>query len=226
MAALNTLVPRTPLEGGLLGRVQYWFACLFVIGWTGVVCGGLFYQFGLWEYPCPLCVVQRMFMLLAAIGAAHIIRSALTVGAVTGRDYMMGWGLALVAVTAGSFAAWRQTMLHILPGDKGYGSEVFGLHLYVWAWILFTASVVAIGAVLAFAHTTADRVIPATGPGAHRSAGLFALGFLGLVIAVNLVAVFLEEGFHWFLPDDPTRYRFFYDIGILDEPRAGGRPRG
>ncbi|MCX5198346.1 disulfide bond formation protein B [Streptomyces sp. NBC_00249] len=213
---MSSLVPETPLEGGLLGRVQYWFACLFVIGWTGVVCGGLFYQFGLWEYPCPLCIVQRMFMLLAAIGAGHVIRTALTFGAVTGRDYMMGWGLALVAVTAGSFAAWRQTMLHILPGDKGYGSEAFGLHLYVWAWILFTASVVAIGIVLAFAHSTADRAIPAANPGAYRTAGLFALGFLGAVIAVNLVAVFLEEGLHWFLPDDPDRYRFFYDVRILD----------
>lgn len=216
MAALNTLLPETALEGGLLGRVQYWFACLFVVGWTGVVCGGLFYQFGLWEYPCPLCVVQRMFMLLAAMGAAYIVRTGLTVGAITGRDYMMGWGLALVAVTAGSFAAWRQTSLHLLPGDKGYGSEVFGLHLYVWAWILFTASAVAIGIVLAFAHSTADRAVPTAGPGPYRAAGQFALGFLALVIAVNLVAVFLEEGFHWFLPDDPSRYEFFHDVGILD----------
>ncbi|MFI5616833.1 disulfide bond formation protein B [Streptomyces sp. NPDC051567] len=212
---MHSLLTGAPPEGGLLGRVQYWFACFFVIGWSGVVCGGLFYQFGLWEHPCPLCVVQRMFMLLAAVGAVHIIRTALADGVVTGRDYMMGWGLSLVAVTGGSFAAWRQTMLHILPGDQGYGSEAFGLHLYVWAWILFQAAVVAVGTALAFAHTTADRGVPATGPGPHRSVGLFAVWFLGLVIAVNLVAVFFEAGFHWFLPDNPVRYQFFHDIGIL-----------
>ncbi|MBT2457206.1 disulfide bond formation protein B [Streptomyces sp. ISL-86] len=216
LSALNNLVPEAPLEGGLLGRVQYWFACLFAIGWTGVVCGGLFYQFGLWEYPCPLCIVQRMFMLLAAMGAAYIVRTALTDGAVTGRDYMMGWGLALVAVIAGSFASWRQMMLHILPGDKGYGSEVFGLHLYVWAWILFQASAVAIGIVLAFAHSTADRAIPTSGPGPYRTLGTLTLWFLGLVIAVNAVAVFFEEGLHSFLPDDPSRYELLYDVGILD----------
>ncbi len=154
-------------------------------------------------------------MLLAALGAAYIVRTALSEGAVTGRDYMTGWGLALVAMIAGSFASWRQTMLHVLPGDKGDGSEVFGLHLYVWAWILFQASVVAIGIVLAFAHSTADRAIPAIGPGPYRTAGLFVLWFLGLVMAVNVVAVFLEEGFHWFLPDDPRHYEFFYDVGIL-----------
>ncbi|MEU6864056.1 disulfide bond formation protein B [Streptomyces sp. NPDC046876] len=210
----STLISETQLEGGLLGRLQYWFACFFAAGWTAVVCGGLFYQFGLWEYPCPLCIVQRMFMLLAATGAAYIIRTALSDGAVPGRAYMTGWGLALVAVVAGSFASWRQTMLHLLPGAKGYGSEVLGLHLYVWAWILFQASVLAIGIVLAFAHNTAGRAVPAIGPGPYRTAGLAVLWFLGLVIAVNVVAVFLEEGFHLVLPDDPRRYQFFYDVGI------------
>ncbi|MGW5848283.1 disulfide bond formation protein B [Streptomyces sp. NPDC055254] len=212
---MHSLLPQAPPTGGLLGRVQYWFACVFVIGWTGVVCGGLFHQFGLWEYPCPLCVVQRMFMLLAATGAAYIIRTALSRGSVSGRDYMTGWGLSLVALIGGSFASWRQTMLHVLPGDKGYGSEVLGLHLYVWAWILFQASVVAVGIALAFAHTTADRSVPATGPGPLRTVGTFALAFLALILAVNLLAVFLEEGFHWFLPDDPTRYQFFHDVGVL-----------
>ena len=32
----------------------------------------------------------------------------------------------------------------------------------------------------------------------------------------NLVAVFLLEGFHWLLPDNPNRYQFFYDLHILD----------
>lgn len=31
-----------------------------------------------------------------------------------------------------------------------------------------------------------------------------------------VVAVFFEEGCHRFLPDDPNRYQFFYDVGILD----------
>ncbi|MFJ6939043.1 disulfide bond formation protein B [Streptomyces sp. NPDC101132] len=210
---MSSILPEASVEGGLLGRIQYWFACFFVVGWTGVVCGGLYYQFVVWEYPCPLCIVQRMFMLLAAIGAGVIVRRGMD-GQIAGRDYMMGWGLALIAVIAGSFASWRQTMLHILPGDKGYGSEVFGLHLYVWAWILFQASVVAIGLVMAFAHSTADRTVPTTD--AYRTAGRLALGFLGVVIAVNVVAVFFEEGFHWFLPDDPTRYELLYDLGILN----------
>ncbi|WAL93090.1 disulfide bond formation protein B [Streptomyces sp. Je 1-369] len=194
-----------------LGQAQFWFACLFAAGWTGVVCGGLAVQFGSWEYPCPLCMVQRMFMLLAALGALHVVRAGMR-GTIGGRDYMTGWGLALVACMAGAFTSWRQTMLHILPGDAGYGAPVLGLHLYVWAWILFMAAVAAIGILLAFAPWTAAPGLPAP---VCRRAGQLVFAFVALVTAVNLVAVFLLEGFHWFLPDDPGRYQFFYDLKIL-----------
>ena len=36
----------------------------------------------------------------------------------------------------------RQVLLHILPGDPGYGGEVLGLHLYSWAFIVF-ATIIA-----------------------------------------------------------------------------------
>ncbi|CAM4502412.1 disulfide bond formation protein B [Nocardia ninae] len=193
------------------GQLQYWLSVIFVVGWTGVICGGLGVQFGSWDYPCPLCMVQRMFMALAALGAAFIVRKGMT-GAIPARDYAMGWGLAIVGCVAGGFTSWRQTMLHILPGDPGYGAPVLGLHLYVWALILFVAAIATVGALLSFSHGTAARTIPAT---PHRLIGLIALWFLGVVLAINLVAVFALEGFHWFLPDDPSRYQLFYDLHIL-----------
>ncbi|RII14200.1 disulfide bond formation protein B [Streptomyces sp. YIM 130001] len=212
MATVTAPLRETEASGAL-GKVQYWFACLFAAGWTAIVCAGLGVQFISWDYPCPLCMIQRMFMLLAALGAGVIVRKGMT-GSLAGRDYMMGWGLALVACIGGGFTSWRQTMLHILPGDKGYGSPVLGLHMYVWAWILFMASVVAIGVVMALAHRTAGSSIPESA--VYRTLGRVVLWFIGLVIAVNMVAVFFEEGFHWFLPDDPARYEFFYQVGILD----------
>ncbi|QEU96800.1 disulfide bond formation protein B [Streptomyces kanamyceticus] len=211
MAHTTTPAASDQRPPAVLGQVQFWFACFFAVGWTGIVCAGLGVQFVSWDYPCPLCMIQRMFMLLGALGACCVVRRGMT-GTITGRDYMLGWGLALVAMIGGSFTAWRQTMLHILPGDKGYGAPVLGLHMYVWAWILFQASVVAVGIVMALAHVTADRTIA---PAPQRAIARVVLAFVGLIIAVNLVAVFLEEGFHWFLPDDPTRYQFFYDIGVL-----------
>ncbi|WP_433661548.1 disulfide bond formation protein B [Nocardia sp. CA-128927] len=207
--ATTTVPDRT--TGTVVGQLQYWLAVVFVIGWTGVICGGLAVQFIGREYPCPMCMVQRMFMALAALGAAVIVRKGMT-RTVAARDYAMGWGLAVVGCVAGGFASWRQTMLHILPGDPGYGEPVLGLHLYVWAWILFVAAIATVGAVLAFSHSTAAGTIPAT---PNRLVGLVALWFLGIVLAINLVMIFLLEGFHWFLPDDPSRYQLFYDLHIL-----------
>ncbi|MFD0361594.1 disulfide bond formation protein B [Nocardia sp. GCM10030253] len=195
----------------VLSQIQYWLAVIFVIGWAGIICGGLAFQFGAWEYPCPLCIVQRMFMALAALGAAYIVREGMN-GTIEPHDYTTGWGLAIVGCVAGGFASWRQTMLHILPGDPGYGDPLLGLHLYVWAWILFVAAIATIGVVLSFSHETAALEIPAV---PHRMIGMLALWFLGIVLAINLVAVFLLEGFHWFLPDDPNRYQLFYDLHIL-----------
>ncbi len=111
-----------------LGRVQYWLAWIFVIGWTGVVCGGLGVQFIAWDYPCPLCLVQRMFMLLAALGGAYIVRRAMTT-TVTPDDYATGWGLAIVACAAGGFASWRQTMLHILPDNPDRYQFFYDVHI-------------------------------------------------------------------------------------------------
>ncbi|MFI8977374.1 disulfide bond formation protein B [Nocardia asteroides] len=205
----STVLPED--EPGPLGSVQYWLAVIFVVGWCGVICGGFAVQFADWEYPCPLCMLQRMFMVLAALGGAFIVRKGIG-GTITSRDYAVGWALATVGCVGGGFTAWRQTMLHILPGDPGYGGAVLGLHLYVWALVLYIAAIATIGVVTTFTYTTTTSVISPS----FATVGKLALWFCGIVIAVNLVVVFGLEGFHWKLPDDPVCYRLFYDLGILD----------
>ncbi|OFB39570.1 hypothetical protein BA059_12320 [Mycolicibacterium sp. (ex Dasyatis americana)] len=207
----TTSVPVTENGGGFAGTIQHWLALIFIVGWTGVIGGGLAFQFLAWEYPCPLCMLQRMFMTLAALGGVYIVRKGMD-GVIEARDYMVGWGMAIVASICGGFAAWRQTMLHILPGDPGYAGAFLGMHLYVWSWVLFTASVAVIGIVFTFSHSTAATAIPAS----YRTVGKLAIWLCGAVIVINLVAVFLLEGFHWKLPDDPACYQIFHDLGILE----------
>lgn len=193
------------------GRLQYWLAVLFVAGWTIVICGGLVVQYAQWEYPCPLCMIQRMFMALAALGGAYIVRKSIG-GTLTARDSMIGWGLAIIACIAGGFTSWRQTLLHILPGDAGYGGTVLGLHLYVWAFILFVAAIAAIAIVMAFSSATYSAAPLSR---LQSNLGYAAVTFFAFIMIVNGVGVFAESGFHWFLPDDPTRYQLFYDLGFL-----------
>ena len=109
---------------GWAGRLQYLLAVVFVVGWTVVICGGLVVQYGTWDYPCPLCMIQRMFMALAALGGAYIVRKAIA-GTITHRDYLTGWGLAIIACLLGGFTSFRQTLLHIKPGDKVIDEAAF-----------------------------------------------------------------------------------------------------
>ncbi|WP_346098375.1 disulfide bond formation protein B [Streptomyces olivaceiscleroticus] len=216
--AIPALEPGPP---GIIARAQYWFACLFAAGWTGVLGGGLYLQLVDGEHPCPLCVVQRMFMVLALLGAAHIVRQGLR-GAVPRRDYLMGWGLALVGCTAGALVAGRQAMLYLLAGDGGaaggvpagqYGGLVRGVPADFWAWLFFQASVLAIGAVLVTSHLTTARRIPLRG--AHHAMGVGVLFLAGAVIAATTTAVFLEAGLNAFLLVAPGRYQLFYDLGLV-----------
>ncbi|MCF2527853.1 disulfide bond formation protein B [Yinghuangia soli] len=193
----------TRLNAGSFNRLGYWFAHLYVVGMCGVLAGGFYYQFVKWEYPCPLCVLQRMFMMLVAMGPAYIIARGRK-GRVDTRDYVTGYGIAIVSAVAGAMVSARQILLHIVPPDPGYGGTVFGLHLYTWALITFVLAIVAAGVMLVFCRETE----PLDSDYTPISAAVMWL-FLA-IIAANAVAVFLLEGFNWVLPDDPDRYEIFY----------------
>jgi disulfide bond formation protein DsbB len=95
-------------------------------------------QLLLHELPCPLCLLQRVLFATLAIGPILNIR----------------WGprpshyaLSLLAAVAGMMVSTRQILLHILPGDAGYGSALLGYHYYTWALIGFAAAVVVLAAI-------------------------------------------------------------------------------
>jgi hypothetical protein len=97
----------------------------------------------------------------------------------------------------------RQILLHIMPGDPGYGSALFGYHYYTWAFIGFAVSIVLIGAMLLF-----DGQFKDAGEPKPASAGAFAQVAVWLVIgliALNVVSTLLECGFRA-CPDNPIDY--------------------
>jgi disulfide bond formation protein DsbB len=178
-----------------------------VVAICGVLGGAFVVQFAEGEFPCPLCVLQRMAMLLCALGPAFIIVKARS-GDVEMGDFATGYGMSVVAAVAGAGIAGRQVLLHIVPPDPGYGDPVLGLHLYTWSFIVFVTVMIVSGLNLLF--TSSLR------PKGARS-GCFSravLWLLGAVILANAVTVFLEEGLHWVLPDNPDRYRLFEDLGL------------
>jgi len=140
-------------------------------------------QLLLHELPCPLCLLQRIQFAVLAIGPILNVR----------------WGprpshyaLSLLAAAAGAMFSTRQILLHIMPGDAGYGTALFGYHYYTLAFIGFASAIVLLGAILLF-----DRQFEEDGAAQPVAAGAFAVTAVWLVIgltALNVVSTLLECG--------------------------------
>ena len=141
-------------------------------------------QFILHELPCPLCLLQRILFAALAVGPILNIRFG---------PRPSHYAMSLLAAVAGAVASTRQVLLHIMPGDAGYGSALLGYHYYTWALLGFVAAIVLLAAILLFDRQFEENkvVLPATG-------GAFAQTAVWLVIALtaaNVVTTLLECGF-------------------------------
>jgi disulfide bond formation protein DsbB len=150
-------------------------------------------QLLLHELPCPLCLLQRIMFAALAIGPLMNLR----------------WGprpshyaLSLLAAAVGAVVSTRQVLLHILPGDPGYGTALLGYHYYTWALIGFAVAIVLLAAVL-----LVDRQFEQAAP-QRAPVGAFARIAVWLVIgltAANVISTQLECGFQA-CADNPTFY--------------------
>ncbi len=188
------------------GRLGFWAQVLFIVAYVGILSTAMFvFQFGLGEMPCPLCITQRMAMMLASLGPVYVVTQSLR-GLLTTTKFMVGLGMAVLGAIVGAIMSTRQVELHILPGDPGYGTAIFGLHLYTWALITFMVVLIFAGVILLFGHEFVP--IAPRSRGGRRLAWIIVWALVA-TIAINMLVVFAEEGFNWFLPDDPTRYMLF-----------------
>lgn len=187
---------------------------------SGILCGSLYIQFVLEEFPCPLCMVQRISMLLCAVAQAYIISRIQADGHLKWRVFVLGEGLTLCIAITGASMSIRHILLHIVPPDPGYGSAFFGLHTYTWAFFTFVAEIAAVGINLLLAPRNLEQLrfdetrLFGFSPMFLLRFSRLVLYFLAIVIFAVAVATFIEEGLHWTLPDDPTRNELLYDLGF------------
>ena len=189
-------------ESGRLAMLQWYLLHIEVAGICGVLIGAFFVQFVEKELPCPLCMLQRMAMMLAAMGPFLLIGRIRSTGSVGVETMARAYGMSILAAVLGLVMSSRQVLLHILPGDPGYGSAVFGMHLYSWGVVVFLAVLVVSGLTMIMSGQLHIRKCSRPDSIATR---IISWMFI-VVIGANVVATFVESGFHPFLPDNPTGY--------------------
>ncbi|WP_076860373.1 disulfide bond formation protein B [Bradyrhizobium mercantei] len=139
-------------------------------------------QLMLHELPCPLCLLQRILFALLAIGPILNIRFG---------PRPSHYALSLLTAVLGASVSTRQVLLHILPGDAGYGSALLGYHYYTWALIAFIAAIVLLAAMLLFDRQFDQRTAHITAPGGFAQGAVWSV--VGLA-ALNVLSTLLECG--------------------------------
>jgi hypothetical protein len=158
-------------------------------------------------------------MILAAMGSIFVITHG-HYARVQGFSVMgLGYGMSLLAALVGLAVSTRQILLHIRPGDTGYGSPIFGMHLYTWAAAVFLVVLLVSGLMLIFGRTPILHCpVCHASESPEKSKKKFqrlrwyswcTFWIFGAIILINVFATFAESGFHTFLPDNPSSYRLF-----------------
>ena len=161
---------------------------------AAMLLAAFYFQVALGELPCPLCRLQRVAFTALAVGPILTLRYG---------PQPSHYGLVIIAALAGAGIAGRQVLLHVAPGDPGYGSAIVGYHFYTWAFVGFAGAIAASAIVLLF-----DKQF--TAAPAHALSAL-ERGSVWLVIAVTLLnaaGAFAECGFSA-CQANPVRYELF-----------------
>ncbi len=171
---------------------------VFVI--STLIIAAVIMQFYLQEIPCPLCLLQRFGIMAVSIGFLMNLRFGIRAS---------HYALSMLAAVYTGFVALRQMSLHIIPGDKGYGDALFGLHLYTWVFISAVAMILFI-TLLMLVDEQFKQVKKFRPPKSFNKIVSFAFGLVLLVMVVNLVVTFMECGLQQ-CPDNPVTYKYLAD---------------
>lgn len=184
--------------------IARWINVLALFALIGVLAGSLHLQFGIGEQPCPLCLVQRSGMIAIAVGPIM--------------NLMWGmkpahYALSILGAVVGSAGSIRQILLHIQPGDPGYGPAVLGWHLYTWALVTFVIAIVGCAFMLLWNR---PFEVGDTGVLGKRNFLRFAALFGIVWVTIDLLAVgvsVIPECGLGMCPDNPDNIQGLGDIG-------------
>ena len=161
----------------------------FLWGLSLPLLGAFWVQFVWKEAPCPLCLLQRMCMILAGIGVVWILTAEGATNRVADQlRWSQGFAISVLAATLGLCISLRQMLLHIAPDDPGFGTPVLGYHLYSWAFGIFVMTLLCSGVSLMMTRSLSQT------DDASKSSMLarftrISIWMFGLVILANMLVV-------------------------------------
>ncbi|MFA6699313.1 MAG: disulfide bond formation protein B [Thiomicrospira sp.] len=167
-----------------------------IIGITLIILAAFYYQLFQGELPCPLCLLQRLGLLAIAFGFVLNLRYG---------AHPAHYGLSLVAAVFTGAIALRQVSLHV-NDPVGFGSTVFGLHMYTWVFVVAVIAILYIALVMSDARQY--TLPPPSQPSpALKRFSLIAFVLLVLILFANIASTLLECGLVE-CPDNPEHYRW------------------
>ena len=179
-----------------LVRFGNWLGAMAVVG---VLVVAFVMQFAQHELPCPLCLLQRVAFVLCGFGFLLNLRFG---------SQPAYYGVILLSALFGLAAAGRHVLLHIVPGDKGFGPPVLGLHLYTWTFVFFLATVLGTAVLLLLSSREPEQRREGRHALPMGVASRLAAWLLILVTLANAVASFALCG-PIDCPDNTTSYWLF-----------------
>lgn len=167
---------------------------LGLLGITFVLLMASVLQVVLNELPCPLCLLQRLGFMLVMFGfMLNVIYG----------PQQRHYGILIIGALFGAATALRQVSLHVIPGTLGFGSPVFGIHYYTWAFILFSLTIVGVAVLQLLWNKDWNN-----NDYKMNRFGKFVCLVAIFAVVINVISTFIECG-PYQCPDNPITYWLF-----------------
>ena len=168
-----------PLSEDRLRAVLAWVVIVLIAVPVG---GALALGFLHGDSPCILCWSQRTSMVLIALVGLFVVRYG------PRPRYL---GTAVLLGTWGVFMALRHSALHLARDvGQGFSAPIFGVHTYVWSWVIHWIVLAVIGVLLLLLREGAV----ATGVRELGRVGRVAMGLFLAAVGANAAQAFVSTG--------------------------------
>lgn len=184
----KNILHRLTSENNII-QLNYIYSLLILATMAFILTTAMYMQLVYSEYPCPLCLLQRVAYFGVCFGVILNLRNG----------YSMRYeGLTLLAIVLLLIISTRQTLLDIYPrpGHDYIGSAFLGLHMPVWSIVFSILLLLAYAlrfCILGFGDYLSKPLLKS-----HPKTALLANILAWFIIAlcsVNVLSTFLQCGF-------------------------------